>query len=86
MSEKSPPPSDSFFGWLNRQWGYVKKAWNTDVTAENSKTVYRETKVEEAKLPEDPNVTLRRTVVDEVFVAKKPQEKDVPPQNPNVNG
>ena len=57
-----------FLGWLGRQVGYVKKAVSTDVTQQ---IVHREEKVEEAKLPDKPNVTLRRTVIDEVIVKKK---------------
>ena len=57
-----------FLGWLGRQVGYVKKAMSTDVTQQ---IVHREEKVEEAKLPDKPNVTLRRTVIDEVIVKKK---------------
>ena len=60
-----------FLGWLGRQVGYVKKAVSTDVTQQ---IVHREEKVEEAKLPDDPNVTLRRTVIDEVIVKKKGTE------------
>jgi hypothetical protein len=56
-----------FLGWLGRQVGYVKRAVKTDVT---HKVVHMEKKVEEAKLPHDPNVTLRRTVIDEVIVKK----------------
>ena len=56
-----------FFGWLGRQVGYVKKAVKADVTRQ---IVHREEKVEEANLPQDPNVTLRRTVIDEVIVTK----------------
>jgi len=56
-----------FLGWLGRQVGYVKKAMSTDVTQQ---IVHREEKVEEAKLPDKPNVTLRRTVIDEVIVKK----------------
>ena len=56
-----------FLGWLGRQVGYVKKAMRTDVTQQ---IVHRDEKVEEAKLPDKPNVTLRRTVIDEVIVKK----------------
>ncbi len=59
---------DGFFAWLGRQVGYVKKAVKADVTKQ---IVHREEKVEEAKLPQDPNVTLRRTVIDEVIVDKQ---------------
>ena len=60
-----------FLGWLGRQVGFVKKAVKTDVT---KKVVHREERVEEAKLPEQPNVTLRRTVIDEVIVEKPPAD------------
>jgi hypothetical protein len=56
------------WGWLGRQFGYVKKAVKADVTKE---IVHRQQTVEEAKLPEQPNVTLRRTVIDEVIVDKQ---------------
>ncbi len=61
-------PGTGFLGWLGRQVGHVKKAMKTDVT---QKVVHVEKKVEEAPLPQDPNVTLRRTVIDEVIVKKK---------------
>ena len=61
-------PGTGFLGWLGRQVGYVKRAVKTDVTQQN---VHREEKVEDAKLPDKPNVTLRRTVIDEVIVKKK---------------
>ena len=51
-----------FLGWLGRQIGYVRHAVKTDVTQQ---IVHREEKIEEAKLPDKPNVTLRRTVIDE---------------------
>jgi len=60
-------PGTGFLGWLGRQVGYVKKAVKTDVTQQ---IVHREEKVEEAKMPDKPNVTLRRTVIDEVIVKK----------------
>ena len=66
MAEKKK--GAGFLGWLGRQVGYVKKAVKTDVTQH---IVHREEKVEEAKLPDKPNVTLRRTVIDEVIVKKK---------------
>jgi hypothetical protein len=46
----------------------------TDV---GNKTVYRDSRVEERPLPGDPNVKLRRTVIDEVVVEKPspPSEK-----------
>jgi hypothetical protein len=35
------------------------------------KVVYRDGKVEEVPHPQDPNVTLRRTTIDEAIVKKK---------------
>ena len=64
-----PQPGKGFLGWLGRQVGYVKRAVKTDVGG--PQTVYRDQRVEEAKLPQDPDVTLRRTTVDEVIVQKK---------------
>ena len=61
---------NSFFGWLGRQVGYVKKAVQTDVT-KTPKVVYRDGKVEEIPHPDDPSVTLRRTTIDEAIVKKK---------------
>jgi hypothetical protein len=71
----SPLPGDGLLGWLGRQVAYVRKALKTDVAT--SKTIYRDTKIEEKPLPQDPNVKLRRTVIDEVVV-----EKNAPPRKP----
>jgi hypothetical protein len=60
-------PGTGFLGWLGRQIGHVKKAVETDVTQPApSKIVYRECTIEEKELPTDPNVKLRRTIIDEV--------------------
>ena len=61
-----------FFGWLGRQVGYVRKAVRTDVEnpalpATPPKVLYQNTIVEEAADPRDPNVKLRRTVIDEAI-------------------
>lgn len=69
MAEKKQ--DGGFLGWLGRQVGFVKKAIKTDV---GKKTIHREQRVEEAKVPEQPDVTLRRTVIDEVIVEKKPSD------------
>jgi len=61
-------PGNGFFGWLGRQFGYVKKAVQHDVTAPGSNTVYRDCTIEEKQLPHDPDVKLRRTVIDEVII------------------
>ena len=67
--QKQSLPGDGFLGWLGRQFGYVSKAVKTDVSPPaDSKTVYRDCKIEEQSLPHDPNVKLRRTVIDEVIV------------------
>jgi hypothetical protein len=67
------PPGKGFLGWLGRQVAHVAKAVKTDVSPEASKTVYRDCKIEEQPLPDDPRVKLRRTVIDEVIVEKKRQ-------------
>ena len=69
-------PGNGVWGWLGRQFGYVKKAVKADVTKE---VIHRQQKVEEAKLPEQPNVTLRRTVIDEVIVDKRLPAPAPPP-------
>ena len=61
-------PGKGVWGWLGRQFGYVKKAVKADVAKQ---VVHRQQKVEEAKLPDKPNVTLRRTTIDEVIVDKR---------------
>jgi hypothetical protein len=61
-------PGNGFFGWLGRQVGYLRRAVQTDVSRQK---VYENRTVEEAALPQDPNVKLRRTTIDEVIVEKK---------------
>jgi hypothetical protein len=48
----------------------VKKAVKTDVTVPQPQVVYRADKVEEVPHPAQPDVTLRRTTIDEVIVKK----------------
>jgi hypothetical protein len=69
MSADTNKPGKGLLGWLGRQVGYVKQAVKTDVTT--PATIYREAHVEEKDHPQDPNVKLRRTVIDEVIVEKK---------------
>src|SRR5450755_2600799 len=64
----TPPPGKGLWGWLGRQIGYVAKAVKTDVAA--PKIVYRDDQVSEAPHPTDPNLKLRRTVIDEVIEKK----------------
>ena len=68
MNEPTPtsPPGKGFFGWLGRQVGYVKKA----VTADVSQRLYEQRKIEQQPHPEDPNLLLRRTTIDEVIERK----------------
>ena len=51
-------PGQGLWGWLGRQVGHIKNAVRTDVTKQ---TIHREQRVEEARLPDRPDVTLRRT-------------------------
>jgi hypothetical protein len=54
--------------------GHIVKAIASPIQPPDaSKTLYRERTVNECPLPEDPDVTLRRTVIDEVIVNKKPE-------------
>src|ERR1043165_5647116 len=55
---------NSLMGWLGRQVGYVKKAVVTPVP----EVVYRNEKVEEARVEGRPEQKLRRTTIDEVIV------------------
>lgn len=65
-NDRDPLPGKGLLGWLGRQIGYVKGAVKHDVKRE-PKTVYVSRKVQEQPLPEQPNVTLRRTTIDEVI-------------------
>jgi hypothetical protein len=56
-------PGKGLLGWLGRQVGYVAKAAKQDVGAT---VIYRNQQVEEQKLPAKPDLTLRRTTIDEV--------------------
>jgi len=67
------PRGKGIFGWLGRQVGHIEKAIRTDVSPE--KVAYRNHKVEEAEHPQQPNVKLRRTTIDEVIVARRLPDK-----------
>jgi hypothetical protein len=63
-------------GWLGRQVAYVKHALETDVTgqqplAPQQQVIYRTLDTREQPHPEHPNVTLRRTTIDEVILNKE---------------
>jgi hypothetical protein len=63
-------------GWLGRQVAYVKHALETDVTAQQplapqQQVIYRTLDTQEHPHPEHPNVTLRRTTIDEVILNKE---------------
>jgi hypothetical protein len=68
----TPLPGKGLLGWLGRQVAYVRSAVKNDVSP--SKTVYRDCKIEEKPLPQDPSVKLRRTIIDEVVVEPKKKE------------
>lgn len=72
MAPSNSQPGKGLLGWLGRQVGHVARAIKTDV---GQKTLYRESRTEEKPLPTDPNVKLRRTVIDEVVVEQKPEAK-----------
>jgi hypothetical protein len=56
-------PGKGLLGWLGRQVGYVSRAARADVGAQ---VVYRNRTVQEKKLPDQPQVILRRTTIDVV--------------------
>lgn len=86
-SKATPPtPGKGFFGWLGRQVGHVTKALKVDVAPTAPRTIYRDTKVEEKTLPQDPTMKLRRTVVDEVVVTPAPKAVVQKPVNPPFDG
>jgi hypothetical protein len=76
MGKGPSKPGGGFLGWLGRQVGHVTKAIHTDVAANQPKTVFRDRHIEEKPLPGDPNVKLRRTVIDEVIVQPKSGESE----------
>jgi len=61
--------TSSLFSWLGRQIGYVSGA----IRKPTPVIAHRETTVQEASPPNQPDVTLRRTVIDEVII--KPDKK-----------
>jgi hypothetical protein len=75
---------NSFWSWLGRQVGHVRKAIRTDVgggepaDAAEGQVVYRKGRVEEKPLPTDPTLKLRRTTIDEVIAEKPAPPKSTP--------
>jgi len=78
-SKPDSPPPGGFLEWLGRQVGFVSKAVKTDVT--QPKVLFRTDTITEAPHPQDPNMKLRRTVIDEVVV-EKPKSNPPGPANP----
>jgi hypothetical protein len=70
MDGDDSKPGRGFLGWLGRQVGHVRKALKSEPGV---KQVYRNESIEEQPHPHDPNVTLRRTTIDEAIVEKKQQ-------------
>lgn len=74
------PPGSGLFGWLGRQVGYVVRAIRHPIgappagsgvdAAPQAQTIYRDQKVLEQPMPGKPQVTLRRTVIDEALVKR----------------
>ncbi len=69
-------PGKGWLGWLGRQVGYISRAARADVGAT---VVYRNRSVEEKKLPDRPDVVLRRTTIDEVVRQSPRPEAQRPP-------
>jgi hypothetical protein len=76
MPLSSNKPGNGLFGWLGRQFGHISRAIKTDVAG--PKTIYRESQIEEQTHPDDPNVKLRRTTIDEVIVQKPVNQIEQP--------
>jgi hypothetical protein len=57
--------------WLGRQVAHIKHALQTDVTAPTQQILYRQLDTQEQSHPAHPNVTLRRTTIDEVILQKE---------------
>ena len=75
-SSPRPLPGKGLFGWLGRQVGYVTRAIRHPVAPRggpvdagtSAQTIYRGKKVLEEQMPGNPEVMLRRTVIDEAIV------------------
>ena len=91
-------PGNGFLGWLGRQVGHITKAVKTDVapppadaskpdasTLDASKIVYRECTIEEKESPLDPNIKLRRTIIDEVVEKGKVDSNQMQRNKPQMN-
>lgn len=65
-------PGKGPLGWMGRQVGYVVKAVKQDV---GEKVLYRTRKVRQEKVPDRPDITLRRTTIDEAIQDHRPRLK-----------
>ena len=74
---------NGFFTWLGRQVGHVKKAVKTPAGDLTRQVVYRQGKVEEKQMPNQPGIVLRRTTIDEVLVEEKSGESKDTPAKPS---
>ena len=75
-STPKPLPGKGLFGWLGRQVGYVTRAVRHPIGRHSRvndahtspTTIFRGEKVLEEPMPGNPQITLRRTVIDEAIV------------------
>jgi hypothetical protein len=74
MPDLPDRPGQGFLGWLGRQVGYVARAIKANV--DSPPVVYRKDTVQELPHPADPDLKLRRTVIDEVVVQPSKTQKD----------
>jgi hypothetical protein len=58
-------PGNGLFGWLGRQVGYIRRSLRCDVT---TRVLYRTNHIQEASPPDQPDLLLRRTTIDEVII------------------
>lgn len=80
VTDPSPPPK-TFMTWLGRQVAHIRHALHTDVSEPKQEIVYRQLETREQPHPEHPNVTLRRTTIDEVILNKEEQALNDPGQS-----
>jgi hypothetical protein len=66
-AKKPSSSSTSLFAWLGRQVGYVSGAYRKPPKIQPV-VAHREASIQEASPPDQPHVTLRRTVIDEVLI------------------
>ncbi len=71
MSENYP--GKGLWGWLGRQVGYVRQAARHHP---GRHIIWRAEQTQDTTLPDRPDLTLRRTTIDEVIVHGPPRQEN----------